>query len=448
MSFEIDFQKVADSFSTDSHKVDLEKATNTSKELIGEIDRLFPDSKEDFKVNIFWGSIESRLFSSNFMSSLDYAKSKATQYDGVVLSVGVTQDANRFEYPKCYAKFKDNSAEAIQEHYIARIKMAVDKEEELKEILSDEYAYLRATKTVWRQNLENGEWSDTGYVIKEYDEKSKESPVNVPLFHKEKKDNGDPNPLYGLPIPRKPEAPIFYWMDNELYIAKGGIGIEHKVKDKDGNEKTVGILPEIGIKCSVWGKKTAVPNQPYKGTINVWKDAYETIKDDNKKDIALSPKELWEIAEKLSDIKYIKKDKKAKTETETALYVDIGDVNDMPNYGFFVTHGDIVKAEVVGDYNKMIVQIKDDNNPRGITLSTYYKPLLDIVEDLVPGNEVVVIGERSSRKTEDKDKNGKFIYKPKNVLCGIFKNPESTNDLGDAIAKLKAAMAENAEKKE
>ena len=443
MSFEIDFQKVATSFN-----VDIEKATNTSKDLIGEIDRLFPDSKEDFKVNIFWGSIESRLFSSNFMSAIDYAKSKATKFDGVVLSAGVTQDANRFEYPKCYAKFKENSAEAIQEHYIARIKMAVDKEEELKEILSDEYAYVRATKTMWKQNLENGEWSDTGYVIEQYDEKSKESAVNIPLFHKAKKDNGDPNPLYGLPIPKKYEKSMFFWMDNELFIVKGGVGIEHTVKDKDGKDKTVGILPDLGTKCSVWGKKTAVPNQPYKGTINVWKDAYETIKNDSGNDVALSAKELWDIAEKLSDIKYIKKDKKAKTEKETALYVDISDVNDMPNYGFFVTHGEIVRAEVVGDYGKMIVQIKDDNNPKGITLSSYYKPLLDIVEDLVPGNEVVVIGERSSRKTDDKGPDGKFIYKPKNVLCGIFKNPESTNDLGDAIAKLKAAMAENAVKKE
>jgi len=436
MTFEVNFEDLAKQFN-----VDVERATDRGTKLISEINKLFPDSADEVKSNLFYASIGNQLFSSDFKTPLEYAKAKATEYKGIILSMGSTEDENRFEVMKCRNKFRENSMVAIQEKYMARVTSSVEREENLVDVVTEDYAYVKETKTIWMRNLDTEEWEDTKYEPYVTDGITA---FEVPLWHKKETNSKEPNPFYGKPILPKYEKRAFFWMDDSFYVAKGDIGIEHTITDKEGNKKKVGVVPELGVECSVWGKKTAVANQSYKGVVSVWKEAY-------KAGAKVAQEKLWEIAEKLSEIEYTAKDKATGKEVTKSLYVDIGDVQDLPNYGYFVSHGTVTKAEVTSgkdddgrEWFRAVVQINDDGFPRGITLTSYYVPLCDVVEEINEGDEVVIIGERGSKKTDDKDENGKTIYRPKNTLCGIIKNPQ-VNDMSDALAKLKAAMKENKE---
>lgn len=422
----IDFEKYAEKFG-----VTVERMTEKGTELLKKIESIeeFAKKDDDYKLDLFDKAIGGQIFSNSFKSGLEYAKENGKEYEGIVLGMGIGQDENRFEIKKCRDEYKVSSIEAIKKRYMARVRIYVDTPEELVDMESEEYVFVKSTGTLWRCiEVDDDKWIDTKYKDKRFEEGD---PVEIPLWHaKTKKDSDEPNPMYGMPIKKRYEKRAFFWMDDQLWLAKGDIGITHKVFDKEGNDtgKVTGVMPVIGSSCSFWGRKYGgIKNQAYVGTINVMREGYEP-------GTAVDEKKLWELAGKLSEITYKKKDKKTGEETNETLYRDLCDIEDMPNYGYFVTHGTIRRAELTGDYNRILLTVFDDDCPKGVNLSVNYEPMIPTIEGLSEGDEVVVVGERSSYKSKDVDADGRSIWKPQNVLMGVFKNP--TNTMSDDIAKL------------
>ncbi len=427
MTWKVDFEKLAEEFN-----VTVDRMTEAGTKVVEAIESIkeFAEKDDGWKDDFFRKSIRGQLYQKR-LSGLAYAKENGTEFKGVVLSIGESEDANRFERTKCYKEFTNDAVNAIKKRYMARVKVAVEKPEELKELTSEEVAYVKSTGTMWRFFSEiDEEWKDTRHKLT-----WNEEPINVPLFHEPTKKGSDvPNPLYGMPVQMKMEKKMFFWMDDALWIAKGDMGIMHKVTDKDGNVKYVGTMPEIGATCSFWGRKYAgIKNQAHVGNITVIKEGYEAGE-------KVSDKDLWTLAEKLSEIQYKGKNKDTKEEFDASLYVELSDVNDLPNYGFFVTHGTVGSADVNtyngknGEFKKITVNVFDDSTPRGINLSTFYEPMANLVNVINEGDEVVVIGERGSYKSDETDDNGKPIWKPMNILAGIYKNP--TDNTSADIARL------------
>lgn len=233
----------------------------------------------------------------------------------------------------------------------------------------------------------------------------------VPLDNKREFDNGDPNPNYGNPIEFKGAREMISMVDGDIYLCRGDIGIDHK-NWETGEITKASVYPAIGMKSTVWGGKTAVKDKPYKAVIKVWKGAYE---DDG------SPyKNTWDLAEKLCKSDY---------------YVPLEEVNELPSYGIYVTRG-YVKGEVTpNDKGKVYVAINNENDARGIRLSTSYEPIVATTKGLSDGDEVIIIGERGSFKSDETNAEGKPVYKAYNMLMGAFKSSESSA-YSDAIKKL------------
>ncbi len=120
--------------------------------------------------------------------------------------------------------------------------------------------------------------------------------------------------------------------------------------------------------------------------------------------------------------------------------VEISDIAGMssihPN-NFFVVRGYIGRVDSAPDGKSPYITVKSEMGDF-IKLSTSYEPVVAVLDDLGEGDEVIVLGEKKSFKTDAGD------YKNYNALMGVFKNNKTTKT-SDALKRYNELMKKQQE---
>ena len=410
----IDYKKIAD-----RNGKTIEEVTPVVDEFYNQLKEYFPDEDNDFYKTVLYNEIDKKFYTpAEKKSSLDYAKDKASKFDVVLFSVSNVFDANggkKQAVRRRYRKFANktlSNGESNPDYSPAKAKEMID---------NGEIAVVK-----------NADGSETWHVLD-----------NQKTFGKD----GNENPKYGQPLAYIKERE-FYGIDlkdGNFYKLHGNVGVDLYTKNDDGSStlEKASSYPDIGVKCAVWGSKTL--NQPdklypYDGVIKVWKDGYEDASISDDKSYTESVPQLWDMLVSFHEQFFINKydgvDENGSKKYSIKTSVSIPDVIEMPSFGLFVTRGfvgDIIPPSDGSNSTKII--IKNEVGDR-IKLSTSYENLVSKIDNLAVGDEVIVIGERKSFKSQDG-------YKPYNALYGIHKNPVQTSSISETMKKYQQFMASN-----
>ena len=299
-------------------------------------------------------------------------KAKADEFNGVIVAVSRAKDLN--DYPKrlAWKAYAENAKDAVKSGLIEEVK------------------------------------DESGKVVKK-----------IPLETRETLQNGDPNPNFGKPIEYKRAREMIMMLVGNQKID----GVE-----VPGNGEIVLVRANldnvsIGCKSTIYGKKSAASNKPYTSVVRGWSDFY----DENG-----TYSNSWSVASKIYENYYFESRVKDDLGNVTATKIKkltIDQIASLPSFGIFVTKGNVQTIKTSEDGTKVYLSINDDDG-NAVRASTSYEPLMNTVEDLCEGDEVILIAERSSFKDEKEDKWINY-----NILMGAIKNP-AENDLADGLKRL------------
>jgi len=357
------------------------KSADEIKELLAGITSVCPGETDDFYETAIALDVKQAAATGPSKSSVEYAKENATEYKVVVLGVSKVKDDNDFRKRDAWKTYRENKNDAVVNGVV--------------EVTTDEDGKEHVIP------LDNKKYLDK--------EKTKE------------------NPNYGKPIPYVGIREMLVAMDNKIFLARGPVSIYKKVEKKDENGKPVldidgqpvfeyaepAELVKVGYKSQLWGNLTMVEGKAHAGVIRVWREAYsdEMGKFDD----------VWSVADTLLP--------------NSQFFKELNEVPELPGYGYFVTHGYVTETSETEDGKKRYVSIGDKGDGKIVRASTGYKPLMEDVAGLVEGDEVFLIGERSSYPS--KNDAGEMEWRKYNQLLGIIKSP-SSQKMSDALAKLRA----------
>jgi hypothetical protein len=405
------------------NKKTVEEVKPIVDEFLQEIMGYFPGEDEEFYTTIVYNEIDKKFYTpAEKVSSLDYAKQKSTEHNVIILGVSGVDDANA------------DKKRSIRNKY----SRYVNKERYGK--VNPDYNLEKAAAMIEAGQIE---------VIKGSDGKETWHVLD------DKKTFGSKgeNPNYGKPLEYIREREL-YGVDADGKVIKlhGAIGLDETVVDKKTGKKTTTkapVYPDIGVKCSVWGTRSEVnPSYPkfYDSVIKVWKDAYEDSTNSDDPGYQGKVTGLFELAEKLHEQFYISvyggKDENGNTIYTKKSPVEISDVAGMssihPN-NFFVVRGYIGRVDSAPDGKSPYITVKSEVGDF-IKLSTSYEPVVAVLDDLGEGDEVIVLGEKKSFKTDAGD------YKDYNSLMGVFKN-NKVNKVSEAQKRYHELMKKQQESK-
>ncbi len=304
------------------------------------------------------------------------AKDKADEFNGVIVAVSRAKDLN--DYPKrlCWKEYANDPKAAVKSGYIKE------------------------------------EFDDKGNVVKK-----------IPLETKETLPNGEPNPNFGKPIEYKRAREMIMVLLGSQKID----GVE-----VSGNGEIVLVRAnldnvKVGQKSTVYGKKSAAQNKPYTSVVRGWADFYEESGPYSN---------AWSVAEKVYDNFYFEgrsKDELGNVTVNKIKKIALSQIADLPSFGYFVTKGYVQSIKKNDDGTKVYLAINDDDG-NSVRASTNYEPLVDAVDDLCDGDEVIFVGERSSFKNDE------GVWTNYNILMGVVKNPKES-DLSAGLKRLAEARA-------
>lgn len=229
----------------------------------------------------------------------------------------------------------------------------------------------------------------------------------IALDMEEKLRDGSPNPNYGKPIPYKRARELFVVLDNgEFALVR---------MDVD--------TAKIGQKSTIYGKKSAATGKPYKSVIRGWHGGYEEAGVYNN---------TWTLAEKLYDTYTVEtkgKDADGNYATKKHNKVSLGEVGNLPSYGYYMLRGYVDTTKDSEDGTKIYLTISDDAGNK-VKSSCKYAPVMLDVDDLAGGDEVIITIERRSFRNDSGD------YVAYNTLMGVVKN-SAKSPYSDAMKRLR-----------
>lgn len=359
------------------YSVTVEKIT----ELIAKIQEVAPGESDDFYETAVALKLKKNAASGPRLSSIDYAKENAKEFKAIVLGISKVKDDNDFTKRAAWKAYRTNKHEAVTTGQVE----VIDGDDGKEHVIP----------------LDNKKYFDK--------EKTKE------------------NPDFGKPIPYEGVREMLVAMDNKLYIARGPVSIYKRkekldeagkpVLDANGKPEIFYEAPKemvkVGFKSQFWGGLTAVEGKPHAGVIRVWREAYsdEMGKFDD----------TWAVADALLPL--------------NDLFKELSEVGELPGWGYFVTHGYVAECIDSEDGKKKFVSVGDKGEGKTVRASTSYEPLMLDADELVEGDEVYMIAERSSYSA--KNEAGEVEWRKFNQLMGIIKNP-ATCKMSAALAKLAA----------
>jgi hypothetical protein len=292
-------------------------------------------------------------------SPLDFAKENAEEFNGVILAVSKVRDLN--DYPK---------------------------------------------RQAWKLLRENQQLAlSSGKIRLEKDDNGVER--KIPIDMEPTLRDGSANPNYKQPIPYKRARELFMILNDTGELALVRMDIDNV---------------NIGQKSTIYGKKSAVKDKPYKSVIRGWHGAYEESGAYNT---------AWQLAEKLYDSFYTEtkfKDENGNYSTVVHQKITAADVANLPSYGYYVTRGYVDGISQNNDGTKTYLTVSDDDGNK-VRSSTGYESIMADIDNLANGDEVIIVIERNSFK------NNEGQYVPYNVLMGVTKN-NAGNTFSDALKRL------------
>lgn len=411
----VDYKKLAAQY-----KVEVSEVEAKVEALLKEIKENLPDETDD----IYEFLVNQKIGEKFRKSGKEALKEKNTKIEGTFIGVSSRKDANNNDKIKCWTTFKNAPNEAIKEKHMAVVKKMVSSKKDLTEALgkTDPYVAVNETHSLWYFN--KGEWVDTKFTIKTFDEKKGR---NIPTFHKAKKDNGDDNPLYGFPIPFKYQREAFFFDD---------AGILHKVK---GDLRNI----RIGYNSTIWGNISNVSDQVYKTSINIPKvfdkEEGELYEDTTPR------KNMWKLAEDMYQKWYQKYNDKETGKTVKLGHLTLNEVRDLPSYGYYVLRGYVndfrVSDPTENGGQKMELWLKDDEGTT-VKSSTWYQGIVDISDELCKGDEVIIMIERVQYQDDrEKDERGYGVKRTRNELMGIVRNTVDVSEKSKALQLLNERLS-------
>ena len=313
-------------------------------------------------------------------SSMDFMKDKGDQFDGIVLAVSRAKDLN--DYPKrlAWKAYAEDANLAISSGKI-RIEKLAD-----------------------------------GTVKK------------IPLESERTLKDGSPNPKFGQPIEyRRAREILMILMESRLHVKDPSDDSKTIIKTVPGNGELVLVRADvdnvnIGQQSTFIGSMTSnVKGKPYTSVIRGWKDGYEE---------SGAYGNTWALADKLYETYFTeirKKDAAGVATSENVKKLTLEQINALPSFGYFVTRGSVQGITKSDDGTKVYLSINDDDANR-VRASTSYEPLIAVVDELSEHDDVIVIGERASFKTEEGE------WATYNILMGVVKNA-SGSEYADAYKR-------------
>lgn len=232
----------------------------------------------------------------------------------------------------------------------------------------------------------------------------------IPIDMEPNLKDGSPNPNYKQPIPYKRAREMFMIMNNTNDL----VFVRMDIDDA-----------KIGQKSTIYGKKSAVQGKPYKSVVRGWHGAYEEGGAYNN---------TWQLAEQLYDTFYSESKLKTADGKESVIKhqkVTLGEVPNLPSYGYYVLRGYVDSVSANDDGTKNYLTISDDDGNK-VRSSTNYVPVMSDIDNLASGDEVIIVIERNSFKNDE----GQYV--PYNVLMGVIKN-NAGNTYSDAMKRLRAS---------
>lgn len=367
-------------------KSDEETVKNVIEKLEAEFRADLPGESDKTYKHFVMHDLGKNLSSGN---PLDFAKEKADQFDGIVLAVSRAKDLN--DYPKRLA-WKAYAEDAN---------------------LAIESGKIRIEK------LEDG-------TVKK-----------IPLESERTLPNGEANPKFGQPIEYRRAREMFMILtESRLHLKDPNNEGSTITKVVPGNSEIVLVRADldgvkIGQKSTIYGKKTdGIKNKPYISTIRGWKDGYE----ENG-----AYGNVWALADKFYETFFTETRKKMEdgsSVVENIKKMTLDQVANLPSFGYYTTRGDVQTITKSDDGAKVFLTINDTDGNR-VRLSTNYEPLIEAVDELSVGDDVIVVGERSSFKSDDGN------WANYNILMGAFKNP-GENEFADAYKRLQEKRKQKA----
>lgn len=416
----LDYTNIAAEYKID----DIEKVKEKCEMVFNEALSLFPDNTVKQLKNIVLGSIGYRLYEKK--DPVTYAKETgANENKCVVLATSSIHDKHGITKRMIWKDYKENPTETEAKGKMAVVRMAVDKLSDLDGV-DERYAYVKKSGNTYNlhRKSEDG-WIDTGYkndyvCIDGKYTVSPERPRLIPVESRERFSSNDVNPEYGKPLPFVPERDFIAVNveSGDIWLAHGDIG---NGKTVNGVRKEPEAYVNMCHDVSIFGTNTPVQGKPYSGKISAIRNAVENREPFTSATVNGEKITLWNCAELLLD-------------TDWAVEVD--DIEDL-RYGYFVVKGTVGKIDCKD--TSVYLNVRGDDDARGVRLSSWYKTVVAAASDIAEGDEVIVIGEKISKEVKDqRDENGKKIYKIVNELIGIVANP--ANDFSAQLAMMRNAM--------